>query len=563
VDVPFLVVSASIGEEIAVSMMKAGVQDYLMKDNLLRLAPAVEREVREARARRERRQAEERLELAVTATQLGTFDFDPQTGELIWSATAKRQAGLPPEAAITYETFLNGLHADDRERVHEGSQKVLRQRDSSYSAEYRIVGIEDRIERWISAYGRPFFDAQGRAIRFVGVTLDVTEHKRLEQRFLQAQKLESIGRLAGGVAHDFNNLLTVITGYAQMVLDDINTEHPFRESMEEIIRAAGRATGMTRHLLTFSRRQVTQPKNLVLNELVRDVEKMLRRLIGEDIELVLELDPDAGVLCVDPLQMEQVILNLAVNARDAMPAGGKLQIETSRLLIDETFADSHLAAHRGSYVMLAVSDTGVGMSPHTREHLFEPFFTTKEPGKGTGLGLATVYGVVKQNEGTIWVNSELGQGSTFRILLPAVDPAPETAAVPGASGDLRGKENILVTEDEGGLREFIRRILMRQGYNVLQASNGVEALELARAHRGAVDLLLTDVVMPRMGGRELAQRFAVEHPGVPVVFMSGYADRPGLVEDLPADYLQKPFTSAALLTRLRLELRRGNVSKAD
>lgn len=396
-------------------------------------------------------------------------------------------------------------------------------------------------------------DAAGAPIGILEINRDISDRKRLEEQFRQAQKLEGIGRLAGGLAHDFNNLLTVISGYSQMILDEIAVQHPLRESMEQISKAAARATGLTRQLLIFSRSQVTEPRNIVLNDVVQDFEKMLRRLIGEDINLVLSLDPGAGTIRADAGQIEQVILNLAVNARDAMPRGGTLSIETTSLLADKEFAQNHLSVQPGLYVVLVVSDTGVGMSPEVESRLFEPFFTTKEVGKGTGLGLSTVYGIVKQSGGSIWVYSEPGLGTTFRMLFPAIEaeagPAPD-APVEAPSGS----ETILVAEDEPDVRGFIRRILERRGYTVLEASNGREALEVARKHTGAIHLMMADVVMPEMGGAELADQFGAEHPGVPVLFMSGYTNHFGRCEEIGAGYLQKPFTSASLLTQVRTVL---------
>jgi PAS domain S-box-containing protein len=399
-------------------------------------------------------------------------------------------------------------------------------------------------------------DAAGEPIGILEINRDISDRKRLEDQFRQAQKLEGIGRLAGGVAHDFNNLLTVISGYSQTVLEDLAAQHPFRESMEEISKAAGRAAGLTRQLLIFSRRQVIEPRNLVLNDLVRDFEKMLRRLIGEDINLVLALDPVADTIRADAGQIEQVILNLAVNARDAMPKGGTLSIETTRLLADEEFARNHLSVQPGSYVLLMVSDTGTGMSPEVQSRLFEPFFTTKEAGKGTGLGLSTVYGIVKQSGGSIWVYSEPGRGTTFRILLPAVEAEAGLAA--GVSVEApSGTETILVAEDEPEVRSFIRRILERRGYTVLEASNGREALEVARKYAGPIHLMMSDVVMPEMGGADLAEQFGAEHPGIPVLFISGYTNQIAWREGMGAGYLQKPFTSASLLTQIRAVLDAG------
>ena len=396
-------------------------------------------------------------------------------------------------------------------------------------------------------------DAAGVPIGILEINRDISERKRLEDQFRQAQKLEGIGRLAGGVAHDFNNLLTVISGYAQTVLDDLAVQHPLREPMQLISQAAARATRLTRQLLIFSRRQVSEPRNIVLNNLVQDFEKMLRRLIGEDIHLVLSLDPGAGVIRADAGQIEQVILNLAVNARDAMPKGGTLSIETSSLLVDEEFAQKHLSVQPGLYVALMVSDTGVGMSPEVKSHLFEPFFTTKEAGKGTGLGLSTVYGIVRQSEGSIWVYSEPGRGTTFRMLFPAVEAEGEPAA-PAPVKVASGSETILLAEDEPDVRGFVRHTLERHGYTVLEASNGREALELARKHTGPIHLVMADVVMPEMGGVELADQCGADRPGVPVLFMSGYANHLGQSEGMGAGYLQKPFTSASLLTQVRAVL---------
>jgi PAS domain S-box-containing protein len=395
-------------------------------------------------------------------------------------------------------------------------------------------------------------DAAGGPTGILEINRDISDRKRLEDQFRQAQKLEGIGRLAGGVAHDFNNLLTVISGYSQTVLDELAAQHPLREWMEQISQAAARAANLTRQLLIFSRSQVTEPSNIVLNDLVRDFEKMLRRLIGEDVNLILSLDPGAGAIRADAGQIEQVILNLAVNARDAMPKGGTLSIGTTSLLADEEFAQNHLLVQPGLYVVLVVRDTGTGMSPEVKSHLFEPFFTTKEAGKGTGLGLSTVYGIVKQSGGSIWVYSEPGRGTTFRILFPGVEA--EARRTPSAPAEApSGTETVLVAEDEAAVRHFIRRILERRGYTVLEASNGRAALEVARNYPGAIHLLMTDVIMPEMGGAELADQFRAEHPGVRVLFISGYTNQLER-ERMGADYLQKPFTSASLLAAVRAVL---------
>jgi PAS domain S-box-containing protein len=386
--------------------------------------------------------------------------------------------------------------------------------------------------------------------QFLSFIVDQTERKRLEEQFRQAQKMDSIGQLAGGIAHDFNNLLTVISGYTEMMLNEIDEQHPFFESIQEIFQAAMRAASLTQQLLTFSRRQVTQPKNIRLNDVVRDVQKMLERLITENIEIVFSLSAESGIVQADPGQLSQVLINLAVNARDAMPEGGQLIIETSNVFIDDQFAHMHLSVNEGLHVMLVVSDTGIGMSPEVQAHIFEPFFTTKEQGKGTGLGLSTVFGIVKEAGGSIWVYSEPGNGTTFKILFPAVEAAGEEsrpAVVPIRSSQ---NETILVAEDEKGLRKFLRRTLEQQGYTVLEASNGKEALEITQRHSGKIDLLLTDLVMPQMGGTELAAAFSLARPGVPILRMSGYTDRLGKRVETEA-YIQKPFTPNALLARIQ------------
>jgi two-component system cell cycle sensor histidine kinase/response regulator CckA len=428
-DIPFIVVSGMIGEDRAVEMMRAGAHDYVLKDRIARLVPAVQREIRECQSRGERRRAEEQLRdkdewlaLAVSVTQLGMFDFYPQSGKLIWSEGGKRHFGLPPDAEVTYETFLRGLHPDDRTRVDDLIQKAFDPGSGgAYATDYRTIGLTDQVERWLAARGRVFFDAAFKPIRFVEVTMDITERKQLEEQLRQSQKLEGVGRLAGGVAHDFNNLLTVITGFSHMTLDGLPPYDKLRGGVEEVLKAAVRATSLTEQLLSFSRRQPSRTEIIELNLLVENVEKMLGRLIGEDVNLALCLDPAAGAIRADAVQIEQVIMNLVLNARDAMPNGGKLGIGTAHQSVDERFAASHLDLAPGEYSALTVSDTGTGISPEVRAHIFEPFFTTKPQGKGTGLGLSTVYGIVKQCGGSISVWSEPGRGTEFRILLPAVE----------------------------------------------------------------------------------------------------------------------------------------------
>jgi hypothetical protein len=385
---------------------------------------------------------------------------------------------------------------------------------------------------------------------------DVTEKKQLEERFRQSQKMEAVGRLAGGVAHDFNNLLTVITGYTDLLLERLKNEDRLRRAVEEISKAGSRGASLTRQLLAFSRRQVLQPKVLDLNAVVANTEKMLRRLIGEDIELRTSLDPALGWVKADPGQMEQVLLNLAINARDAMPGGGRLTIETHNVELDQVYASRHTAVQPGDYVMLAVNDSGHGMAPEVVAHLFEPFFTTKELGEGTGLGLATVYGIVKQSGGNIWVYSEPGQGTTFKVYLPRIDqPAQLDQPAATCVAELpRGTETVLLVEDEEVVRTLVREVLQRNGYQMLVARDGQEALQLSAGHDGPIHLLLTDVVMSRMSGRELVQRLCPLRPEMRVLFMSGYTDdsivKQGMLEG-GAAFLQKPFTVQTLARKVR------------
>lgn len=388
------------------------------------------------------------------------------------------------------------------------------------------------------------------------VQLAEEEKAALAEQLRQSQKMEAIGRLAGGIAHDFNNLLTVIRGYSQLSLLELKAEDKLRENIEEVQRATQRATDLTRQLLAFGRRQIMEMKVLDLNALLKDLDKMLHRVIGEDIKLTYLLSDEIGKIRVDPGQMEQVILNLAVNARDAMPSGGKLTIETSNAELDEAYAHTHIGSKPGRYVMLSVSDTGVGMTPEIRERAFDPFFTTKEKGKGTGLGLSTCYGIVKQSGGNIWAYSEPGRGTTFKIYFPQADESLKEAKEEDKTVEiLKGTETILAVEDEIEVRKLVAEILKGQGYRVIEASDGEEAIKVAQKNSGnKIHLLLTDVVMPGMSGRELAEMLAPQHPGLRILYMSGYTDNAIVnhgVLDEGVNYIQKPFTLDALARKVR------------
>ena len=384
---------------------------------------------------------------------------------------------------------------------------------------------------------------------------DITKRKSVETQLLQAQKMEAVGRLAGGIAHDFNNLLTAIFGSSDLLLEDLTVDDQRRADVEDIKKAAQRAAALTRQLLAFSRKQVLALQVLDLNALIADLEKMLRRLIGEDIEFRTILTSDLGAVRADPGQLEQVIMNLAVNARDAMPQGGKLTLETANVDLDAAYAQAHAPLAPGRYAMLAVSDTGIGIDAQVKAHIFEPFFTTKEKGKGTGLGLATVYGIVKQSDGSIWVYSEPGQGTTFKIYLPRVEAAAEPPAPkPMPPASVRGSETILLAEDEEAVRNLMRRVLEAHGYTLLVAADGQEALRLADGHKGPIHLLLTDIVMPNLGGRQLAERVVSARHATKVLYLSGYTDdaivHHGVLEPGIA-FLEKPFTPQGLARKVR------------
>jgi len=448
-DAPFIIVSGTIGEDAAVEAMRAGAHDYVLKDRLSRLVPAVMRELRESEVRRALRQAE--------------------------AGRARAEGAL----------------------------------------------------------------------------------RKSEEQLRQAQKMEAVGRLAGGIAHDFNNVLSVVLSYGEMLLTDLTPGDPMRESVEEIRKAAKRAADLTRQLLMFSRQQVVEPKVVDLNDVLAGLDKMLRRILGADVDLASLPGVSLGRVRVDPGSMEQVVMNLVVNARDAMPTGGKLTMETTNVELDEAFAGDHYGVRPGRYVMLAVTDTGGGMDKATLARIFEPFFTTKEKGKGTGLGLSTVFGIVQQAGGNIWVYSEPGKGTTFKIYLPRVDAEVDPLRMTMAPSTLRGSETILLVEDDDQVRAVVRGILRKAGYHVIEASNAGEAQLAVERERGTIHLLLTDVVMPQMSGPELIKRLASKRPEMKVLCMSGYTDdsivRHGVLDSNVA-YIQKPITPESLTTKVRAVL---------
>jgi PAS domain S-box-containing protein len=489
---------------------------------------------------------------ALAAAQMGIWEIDVAADRVRWSDTLAPVFGLTPDdAPRTTDAFFNLLYPDDRASAREAMTTATERRRTDYSTDFRVRWPDGSIH-WLDSRARVLYDPNGGPMHMLGVVIDVTERRALETQLRQAQKLEAIGQLAGGVAHDFNNLLTAILGYASLASDSLDPQHPLRGHMEEIAMAGERGAGLTRQLLAFSRQQMLEPTLINLNTLVGDISQMLRRLIGEHIELVARLTPDLDVILADRTQIEQVIVNLAVNARDAMPAGGRLTIETANMELDDTYELDPLVIRPGRYVMLAVSDTGTGIDEDTRRRMFDPFFTTKERGKGTGLGLATVYGIIKQSGGYIWVYSEPGHGAAFKIYLPRAEAAnAATARGDGFTGVLNGDETVLLVEDEAAVRFLSRTILERAGYRVVEAQNPSDA---EAAFKDDVALLVSDVIMPGSSGPALFQSLVTRRPDLKVLYMSGYTDdmitRTGRLTANMA-FLQKPFTAEVFLRKVR------------
>ncbi len=696
-DLPFLVVSGAMGEELAVAMMKSGAHDYLNKDSLARLAPAVRREIGEAQVRQERKQAEEKLRLALLAAEEANHRYHLVADHgrtIVWemdaeglytyvSHVSEAVVGYLPEE-LTGKKHFYDLHAEEgRETFRSAFFDVMARKRPFLNFEKTLCAKDGRAV-WVSSNGIPVLNDGGglagyrgsstditdrkraeevgrlseeryrlisentadviwlmdadsarftyaspsvermlgyspeeilgqemgftltaeslqsagsrfaavqeafaagdesvrtqvqqldqvrkdgsivrtevattllRNRQVVGVTRDITERAQAEARLMQAQKLESVGRLAGGVAHDFNNLLTVINGYSDMILGELPADDALRELVSEIRTAGERAAALSGQLLVLSRKQVVQAREVNLNDIIAEVEKMLGRVIGEDIRLESVLSPSLGCVLADPGQLHQILMNLAVNARDAMPGGGTLLIETTNVDLLGDFAEQHGEVEAGHYAMLSVSDTGVGMTKDVLSHLFEPFFTTKKAGEGTGLGLATVYGIVKQCGGTIRVYSEPGRGTNLRIYLPRIEPVETARKEPvRETSTSRGTETVLVVEDQDQLRKIVVRVLQGRGYKALEAANPRDALALSEGYAGPIHLLLTDVVMPGMTGPELACRLKPQRPSMEVIFMSGYSERALLdrqVMESSGTYLAKPFSPDALAIKVR------------
>ncbi len=571
-DVPFILLSGVAGEEVGVDAMVRGAHDYVMKDHMARLIPAIDREMREAELRRAKREGDARFRALFETMSQGVIYQDAEGRITSANRAAELVLGVPLAGMLGRtgpEICLQATREDGHPLGPDEYPAVVALRTGEPVVNM-VMGMRppgaDR-PKWIVVDAIPQF-SPGRTTPFeVYCTLtDITERKRaeeertaLETQLLQSQKLESIGRLAGGVAHDFNNLLSPILGYADMMLSELPPADPRAEDLAQILQAAEKARDLTRQLLAFGRKQLLEMRLVNLGEVVRGLEKLLSRTLHEDIQLEIRLPDRLGTIRADVGQIEQVLMNLAVNAQDAMPGGGVITIALDDVDLDGDVA-THPDAEAGAYVRLSFSDTGTGMAPDIRERVFEPFFTTKPHGKGTGLGLATVYGIVTQHGGNIRVSSEPGQGTTFRIYLPRIDaPAEGRAAAPSAGPAAHGSETIMVVEDDPGVREFVRRALRQHGYRVIVATTASECLALAADASTPWHLLLTDVVIPDLNGRLLYERLRPARPGLKVLYMSGYTTEVIAtrgVLDKGVNFIQKPFSVAALGQKVRKVLDR-------
>jgi PAS domain S-box-containing protein len=560
---PIIIFSGAIDEQLAVEAVAHGAQDYLVKGQIdsLRLKRAIHYAIERKRAeqallQRERalRENEDRTSFALAAAGMGVWEVESATNRMSWSDTMAPVFGLTPDQApTTTEEFFQLIHPSDRDEVEASVGRAVAG-ESAYAVEFRTIW-PDGGTHWVSGSAKTSPGRNGKSHGLLGIGIDITARKSLEAQLRQAQKLDAIGQLAGGVAHDFNNLLTAILGYGNLVIDTFDADDRRRSDMQEVIKAGERAATLTRQLLAFSRQSVLQPVAVDLNALVTGIRRMLGRLIGEQINLVTVLAPNLHIVRADPGQLEQVVMNLVLNARDAMPVGGRVAIETANVELDESHTMRHKPIHPGSYVRLAVRDAGVGMSEETKRRLFEPFFTTKEPGKGTGLGLATVYGIVKQSGGHIGVDSEPGAGTTFTVYLPIAD-TDQAVPSPDSSHDVTatGTETVFVVEDEEAVRFLTRVILEKAGYRVFDAPNPKEAEALFEESPTLFDLLVADVIMPGSSGPKLFERLAQRRPELKVLYVSGYTHDaiahhgqldPGI------EFLQKPFTADELNRKVR------------
>jgi len=559
-DLPFIFVSGALGEERAVEAMRAGARDYFLKGNLARLNAAVRRELREAANRKQRKIAEEtaareqqRLALAIEASNAGVFEMklDDGGGTVDYSGPWAEILGyrideLPDKGDALVAWVADRIDPEAPKAALIEMRRFYAGRSERYNAEIRL---QRKNNSWVdvAVFARAVErDPAGAAKRIAGVVLDLSARKHLEEQLRQAQKMEAVGRLAGGIAHDFNNLLTAILSFGSFAREALPAEDPIGLDIDEILKAGQRAQALTSQLLAFSRRKPVAPRVLNVNEVVEGTQRILRRLLGEDIQIIVQPANDLGNVRIDPDALEQVLLNLAVNARDAMPGGGTLTIKTTNASVDPMNSVAP-----GEYVEIAVIDTGTGMDAATQAQIFEPFFTTKEQGRGTGLGLATCYGIVHQAGGLIQVDSALGEGTTFHVLLPRIEEQAERRNQVRDPENILGSEVILIAEDDEQVRKIAARSLSLLGYTVIEAADGEEALEQYQRHDVGIDLLLTDIVMPRLGGKALAERLRDVRPTLPILFMTGHTTLGTVFDDPESEVLEKPFTPRALAQKVR------------
>jgi PAS domain S-box-containing protein len=554
------------GSEVPVEILA-----QLVTINRKKVLQGVFRDITERKqAEQALRESEERLRQVVRLSHIGIFDHDHLADTIYWSPQQREIYGVGPEETITLQVFLKHVHTEDRERIAAAVRRAHDPAgDGMFDVEHGILRRDGAV-RWLETRSQTFFEGESgacRPVRTVGAVRDVTERRqtdeerqKLQAQFTQAQKMESVGRLAGGVAHDFNNMLTVILGHAEVALRQLDQDSPLCANLQHIQTAAQRSAELTRQLLAFARRQTIAPRVLDLNDTLQGMLKMLGRLIGEDIDVAWAPGRGLWKVKIDPAQVDQVLVNLLVNARDAITGKGRVAINTENAVLDEAYCAEHRGCRPGSYVKIAVSDDGCGMDEETLAHLFEPFFTTKETGRGTGLGLATVYGIIKQNEGYIGVSSEPQKGSTFEVYLPRYTGAVRSPMERPATAVKGGAETILLVEDDPMVLEIGRMLLEDLGYVVLPANAPDAAIRVTESHAGRIDLLITDVVMPDMNGRELARRLRSLYPHLRTLYMSGYAANvisPQGTLEKDTYFLQKPFTQESMAEKVN-EALKGN-----